>query len=92
MRAAISPEQILARITTSDHAALILRRLCAYHPKPVTRKTLMEGAGISVQHEGPISAYAAFHWYVERVNDELRPLGWTISGSPLTENYYLEQR
>lgn len=91
MRAAITPEQILARIVTSDHAALILRRLCAYHPKLVSRKNLMEGAGITVEHEGPISAYASFHWYVERVNDQLRPFGWAVSGSPINEMYYLER-
>lgn len=79
MRPAISPEQILANITGSDHAALILRRICASNPKPVTRKVLMDGAGISVEREGPISAYAAFYWYIERVNDELRRLGWRIA-------------
>lgn len=49
----------------------------------------MRGAGILVRQRGPISAYASFHWHVERANDELREFGWQIEQVASTETYSL---
>jgi hypothetical protein len=81
-----SPKQIMARIRTDERAGRILLRLCAYHPQPVSRRSLMEGAGIL--YLGRVSAQASFHWHVERLNDELRPLGWQITGGHQTNEMY----
>jgi hypothetical protein len=75
-----------------NEAGAILRRLCHYHPKPVSRNELMLGAGILGTIRGPVSACASFHWHVERINDELREFGWeVVRHSRVDETYRLER-
>lgn len=71
---------------------MILRRLCILHPEPVKREILMLAAGITVKSQGPVLAYASFHWNVERINDELSCFGWQVTGGLGTgETYRLER-
>lgn len=72
----IHPPQLLGRIPTENRGGLILRRLCAYHPTPVSMTDLMAGAGLYPNVMGPVSANASFYWWIHRINDDLASYGW----------------
>lgn len=85
-----SPKSLLCRIYTGNRGGMILRRLCAYYPTAVARDELMLGAGILPRVMGPVAAYASFHWWQERINDDLECLGWQVNHAG-REMYRLER-
>lgn len=86
----ISPKHLLGRIYASNRGGMILRRLCVYYPTAVARDELMLGAGILPRVMGPVAAYASFHWWQERINDDLECFGWSVNHAG-REMYRLER-
>ncbi len=85
--------KVLGKIDTTPAGlttppGLMLRRLEAFHPTPISRADLLKLAGISVKTMGGISAYASFHYKVERINDELHRFGWEIARISLANETY----
>ncbi|BCH33223.1 hypothetical protein MesoLjLc_51530 [Mesorhizobium sp. L-8-10] len=73
----VQPQQLLSSCA-DNRGGWILRRLCAYHPTPVSRRDLMAAAGIRENLMGPVSASASFEWWLLRINDDLKRRGWQV--------------
>lgn len=78
----------LVKRCSDDRPGWILRQMCTYDPLPRTRNDLMKGARIFPHIDGPVCSYAAFHWWVLRINDDIRLFGWKIVGGAETNHLY----
>lgn len=81
-------ENLRKRCMMRTKAGTILSWLCRNYPIPLGREELMLVAGITVENRGPVCAYAAFHWQVERINDELWEFGWQVERAPELGEFY----
>lgn len=69
----------------------IAQCLVAAHPGPVSRDRIMAAAGISVDREGALSAYAGFQFQILRFDAWLEKYGWTVARSA-DETYQIKPR